>query len=191
MSASQVSARPSAARERLLTTASRLFYKEGIHTVGIDRVIAEAGVTRATFYRHFPAKQDLVVAYIQRRDEQIRSVVAEAFKLPLKPREMLALLMRGIADEVCGTGFRGCPFINAAAEYPDSDHPVRQAIRAHRDWFRQTIHNLVAASGHPEPDRATQLLVSFRDGAMAGGYLDDPQAASDSLTSVVDMVLAG
>jgi AcrR family transcriptional regulator len=164
-------------RERLLAAASTLFYAEGIRSIGVDRLIAEAQVTKATFYRHFPTKDDLVVAYLRGRDGTIRGRLAQAAALGAgDPRRTLALLLDGLADEVCGPGFRGCPFINAAAEFPDATHPVRLLIAEHRDWFRTALAELAAGCGHPDPARAAEALALLRDGAMVGGYLDGDTA---------------
>lgn len=112
---------PSAARERLLSTAARLFYGEGIRAVGVDRVIAEAQVTRATFHRHFPGKEDLVTAYPQAEDQRIRARVEHGVRHAGSPRQAMGLLIDGIGEEISAPGFRGCPSINAAAEHPDPE----------------------------------------------------------------------
>jgi AcrR family transcriptional regulator len=175
-------------RERLLETASHLFYAEGIQAVGVDRLIAEGGVTKATFYRHFPSKDDLVLAYLRGRDAAIRAQFAAATTKVGSAEQALDLLVAGIADETCGAGFRGCPFINAAAEYPHPEHPVRRAIGEHRAWFRDALASLAAACGHPDPPAAAAMLVMLRDGAMVGGYLDGP-AVSAALARAVHAVL--
>jgi AcrR family transcriptional regulator len=184
------SATASPARARLLETASSIFYADGIRHVGVDRIIAEAQVTRATFYRHFPSKEDLVLAHIEQRDQQIRSAVTEAFRTSTDPVVLLVMLMAGIGEEVCGPGFRGCPFINAAAEYSDPEHPVRRAVQAHRSWFRQTVLNLVTAAGCSDSEHTTAVLVLLRDGAMAGGDLDDPAVVREHLMRTVRTVIA-
>lgn len=89
----------------------------------MDRVVEEAQVTRATFYRHFPSKEDLVRAYLQAEDQRIRGRVAEVRAETGTATDALNLLLGGIGAEICGPGFRGCPFINAAAEYPDKRSP--------------------------------------------------------------------
>ncbi|AXB44946.1 TetR/AcrR family transcriptional regulator [Amycolatopsis albispora] len=172
-------ARRSAARTRLLEAAARIFYAEGIHAIGVDRVIEEADVSRATFYRHFPSKDELVRAYLEAEDHAIRANVAAAAERFDNPREVLEGLVSGLGDQICGAGFRGCPFINAAVEYPDPAHPVRQAVRAHRDWFAGALSELAVASGIPAELSGT--LVFLRDGAMVGGYLEEPEAVRAQL----------
>lgn len=162
----------SAARERLLRTASDLFYREGIHAVGVDRIIAEAGVTRATFYRHFPSKQDLVEAYLGVEDATIRDAFARAREVTDEPHALLGLVIDGLADDVARLHTRGCPFINAAAEYPDPASGVRQAVGEHREWFRGELEALLAAADAGDPATAAGQLVLLRDAAMVGGYLD-------------------
>ena len=169
--------KPSAARERLLSTASRLFYAEGVHTVGVDRVISEAQITRATFYRHFPGKEDLVVAYVRDQDLALRAQAAEIAETTTDPTQLLAAIVEGIAQRLTATGFRGCPFINAAAEYSDAASPVRLAVDEHRVWFRATVSELLTAAGHPDPEYATDLLVMLRDGGQVAAYLGDPSVA--------------
>ncbi|GAA4992020.1 TetR/AcrR family transcriptional regulator [Kitasatospora paranensis] len=176
--------RRSAARERLLETASGLFYAEGVQAVGVDRLITAAGVTKATFYRHFPGKDELVLAYIQQRDRDVRARFAAAGAAARDPRGVLDLLVGTLAEEICGPGFRGCPFINTAAEYPDPAHPVRQAVAEHRRWFRAALADLAAGCGHPDPETAAGILVLLRDGSMVAGNLDGG-AAREHLRSAV------
>lgn len=175
-----VEKRPSEARERLLTTASALFYREGIHAVGVDRVVLEAGVTRATFYRHFPSKEDLIEAYLEREDSSIRAGVFAARQLDPGPEELLEILIQGIADDVEFNHTRGCPFINASAEYPDAASPVRVAIRDHRGWFKDELRTALDAARHPDAQGAAAALVLLRDAALVGGYLDGPHEMRDT-----------
>lgn len=169
--------RPSEARERLLKAASLLFYREGIHSVGVDRVIEEAGVTRATFYRHFPGKDDLVTAYLEREDRALRAAAEKAAKKATDPRDLLPMVLDGVADEVGRKRYRGCPFINAAAEYPDAKHPVRVAIREHRAWFKGVLVQAVTLAGRPDAEALAESLVLLRDAALVGGYLDGSHTA--------------
>lgn len=162
----------SEARERLLRTASELFYAEGIHVVGVDRILAEAGVTRATLYRHFPGKESLVEAYLGVEDANLRGALEGARAATDDPVELVELIIQGIADDVARHHTRGCPFINAAAEYPDPDSGVRRAVGAHRAWFRGALEQALAAAGAKDPVTAAGQLVLLRDAALVGGYLD-------------------
>ena len=162
----------SLAREKLLATASELFYREGIHSVGVDRIIGEAGVTRATFYRHFPSKEDLVEAYLGVEDANIRGAFAAAEASGAAPKQLVGLVIDGLADDVARHHTRGCPFINAAAEYPDADSGVRKAVAEHREWFRSELESVLSAAEVPDAEGAAGQLVLLRDAAMVGGYLD-------------------
>ncbi|WP_406248181.1 TetR/AcrR family transcriptional regulator [Microbacterium sp. M] len=172
MSTSNTTPRPSAARTRLLDAATRLFYEEGIHAVGIDRIIAEAGVTRATLYKQFAGKENLVLAYLRGEDEVLRGLFAAAAGVSDDPEVLLNATVDGIAADVRDRHTRGCPFINAAAEYPDADGAVRALISEHREWFRSTLESLAEAAGLDDPTDAAASLVLLRDAALVGGYLD-------------------
>jgi AcrR family transcriptional regulator len=167
-------------RERLLSTARRLFYSEGIHTVPVDRLVTEAGVTRATFYRHFPAKEDLVEAYLRATDADLRAAVADALD-QADPKLSAAALLELIGQVTCSAGFRGCHFINASAEYPDPAVPVRVAVAEHRAWFQDTVTELAAQAGHPDPDHAGRVLVLLHDGALSAAELDDPRQVRETV----------
>src|SRR5689334_19359737 len=121
-------ARPSEARSRLLGTASRIFYAEAIHAVGIERIVAEAEATRATPYRHFPGKADLVLPYLTTADQAIRGQAGALAAAGHPPADTLRALAGSIAEGIRSPGFRGGAFLNAAAEYPDADHPVPGAV---------------------------------------------------------------
>lgn len=162
-------------RDRLLATARRLFYADGIHSVGVDRLVTEANVTRATFYRHFATKEALVEAYLRATDADLRTAVADALAGD-DPQVALNALLDLIGHTTDAPGFRGCHFINAAAEYPDPHSPVRVAIDDHRAWFQRTVTELAAQLGHPDPVQAGQMLVILHDGALAAAQLDDRAA---------------
>src|SRR6476646_5875 len=104
--------RPSAARQRILDTADRLFYNEGIHAVGVNRIVAEAAVTRVTLYRHFPSKNDLIASYLEGRARfdhvQVDGLIAE---YPDDPRRALTELATALTHDDFAAVQRGCPFI--------------------------------------------------------------------------------
>ncbi|KPI06601.1 transcriptional regulator, TetR family [Actinobacteria bacterium OV450] len=171
-------------RERLVRAASRLFYYEGVRAIGVERLIAEAGVTKATFYRHFASKDDLVLAYLQTKDAYYRSV-AEPLAAGHPPAEAIDLIFEAISQHALERGFRGSPFMNATAEYPDAEHPVRRLVASHREWIRELFENLLTRLGHAEPRSAAGALLMLYDGAMAAGYLD---ASADAHKTLLDAV---
>jgi AcrR family transcriptional regulator len=158
----------SEAARRILAVAGPRFYREGIRAVSADAVMADAQVTKATFYRHFPTKDDLVAAYLATVAAAERAAV-EAWRATLPPQDVLTAYADRLAAQACGEGFRGCPFLNAVAEYPDPDHPVRRVADDHRAWLRATAADLLRAMGVPGAPEVAVQLVMLRDGAMVAG----------------------
>jgi AcrR family transcriptional regulator len=178
------------AKLRILLTADELFYDEGIRSVGIDRLIATANVTKATFYKHYGSKDRVITAYVGYRHRQAAEEFARITPADLSPAGALTAVRDSILDAIAAPGFRGCPFINAAAEFSDAQHLVRFAVREHREWYATVLERLTRALGHPMPGDAADELVLARDGAMSGGYAGDPIAASAALTRVFDRMIA-
>lgn len=177
------------ARVRILGTANRLFYDEGVHSVGVDRIIAESGVTKATFYKYYRSKELLMVAYLELRDNYTRELVHSVYRETNDPLERIRGLASAIAAEARKPDFRGCPFINATAQFNDPSHPVRQAITRHRQWYTDVIRQLFADAGHPRPADATDDYFLARDGAYASANLGDTQAALDALDRAMDRLV--
>ncbi|WP_231954695.1 TetR/AcrR family transcriptional regulator [Actinoplanes derwentensis] len=170
-------------RERLLEAATEMFYAQGLRAVSADKIIERVGTTKVTFYRHFRTKDDLIVAYLERRAAQEREGIGQAVDLAGGDiGKALDLIAGGIGAVACSPGFRGCPFINAAAEYPDPDSPVRKVVDTHRGWYTSVYESLIAPLGLPDQAAVVAQLVLFRDGAMVAGYLGDPAAVAESLS---------
>jgi AcrR family transcriptional regulator len=172
--------RPSEARSRLLSTATRIFYTEGIHAIGVDRILAEAKVTRATFYRHFPGKEDLIVAYLGEIHQMERGGLTAVIAAHPDPAEALLAVADTIGRNITSPGFRGCAFLNAAAEYPNAGHPVHQLLIAHRQWFVDTLTDLFKQIAPDSAEAAARHFVMLRDGAMAAGCLSNAKTVSDT-----------
>ncbi|MGW3632226.1 TetR/AcrR family transcriptional regulator [Streptomyces sp. NPDC005122] len=181
--------RVSEARERLLRTAGQLFYAEGIHTVGVDRLVAESKITNATFYRHFRSKEDLAVAYIGSVDHAVRTQIGSLMAADVPNDGILRGIGASLVEQIRSPGYRGCAFLNAAAEFPDPDHPVHRAVVQHREWFLQTITGLFAGITAAQAEHAGRHFVMLRDGAMSAGYLGDPVPAGETLVRGIDGLL--
>jgi AcrR family transcriptional regulator len=177
-------------RERIVEAATGLFYAQGLRAVSAEKIIAQVGITKVTFYRHFPTKDDLIVAYLERRAKWERDAIAQAREAADDAPGVFRILAGAIGAESCRPGFRGCPFINAAAEYADPEHPVRRVVDAHRRWFRQTIQDLLNEINVPDSARAADQLVMLRDGAMVSGYLSDPSIVGDALDKAFRAIIA-
>lgn len=179
------------ARGRILATAMRLFYYEGIRSVGIDRLIAESSVTKATFYKHFGSKDALILTYMECVHEETVATVNALHTEAGDGAETLRLLLSEIQRDAHREDFRGCPFINAAGEYPDESHPVRSIVTRHRDWYSAFIAEQFRLAGHPLPGDAADEYIVIRDGAMVGGYVGDPIATTAALSRLGNDCLAG
>lgn len=178
------------AKGRILDIANTLFYEDGIRNVGVDRIIAASSVTKATFYKHYRAKDNLIVEYITNRHHTVRANLEAIIANAPDPEIALRDFVAAVVAEIASPGFRGCPFINAAAEFPDAAHPVRKVVTAHREWYVDTLAELLKEMGHPVPGDAADELLLARDGALSGGYAGDSVAASAALTRIANRVLA-
>jgi AcrR family transcriptional regulator len=182
---------PSApAKLRILETANQLFYDDGIRNVGVDRLISASSVTKATFYKHYGSKDRLITEYIDNRHRIAVEWVAQQAARDDDALTMLRAFQEAITTAIATPGFRGCPFINAAAEFPDGNHPVRRAVERHREWYVDVLEQLLRQVGHPMSGDAADDLMLARDGAMTGGYAGDPIASTTALNRAFERVIA-
>ncbi|HYA45696.1 MAG TPA: TetR/AcrR family transcriptional regulator [Acidimicrobiales bacterium] len=169
---------PVGARERILATAFRLFYAHGIRGVGVDAIIAESGVAKATFYKHFPSKDDLVLAYLDRADAAwMGALKLAAAAAGPKPREQLVGMFDALVAACRTTGYHGCAFISTASEATPGT-AVHARAMAHKQAVNNWVQELAIAAGADEPDRLARGLTLLLDGGLSAGVLDaDPGAA--------------
>lgn len=164
-----------AARDRILNTAQRLFYQQGIRATGIDKVIAEAGVTKVTFYRHFPAKNALILAFLQQRHQ--RWMAAFDAALAQQPAVVDAL-PDALLSWFNEADFRGCAFINSAAELGDSLPEANALILAHKRAMAAAIAQKLPAE---QQDKIGQIVLLV-DGAIVQVQLGE--AVSETIERV-------
>lgn len=162
-------------RQRLLASATNLFATEGIRVIGIDRILREADVAKASLYSLFGSKDNLVVAYIQQLDEQARKDFAERTAEMTDPEDKILAFFDTVIDEEPAKNFRGSYFLNAANEYPkpetESEEQILAACMEHRRWMHSTMTQLLnEKNGYPSATQANQLLI-FLDGGLAGARL--------------------
>ncbi|EKS9799020.1 MULTISPECIES: TetR/AcrR family transcriptional regulator [Burkholderia] len=157
-------------RERILQTASELFYREGTRAVGVDLIVAQAGVAKTSLYRHFATKDDLIEAFLLREDADFWAhwdAVAAQYRRT--PREELDAQLQWIGERIARPGYRGCPQINIAAEYADGNHPARKVAVAHKQELRRRLAELAEAIGVDEPETFALRLATVIDGALSSG----------------------
>lgn len=169
------------ARERILEAADRLFYRDGIRAVGIDTVIAEAGVAKMTLYSHFKSKDELIAAYLRRRDERFRTWFATTVEQhAAKTGDWLAGLFVALGEWFVTPDFRGCAFINATAELPDPHHPGRKAIAEHKQLFTDFVVEVLRKAHVKNPNQVVGAIGLLINGAILESACEGSPAAAET-----------
>jgi AcrR family transcriptional regulator len=192
MAARRSEARPSEppARERVLRAARRMFYERGIRAVGVEAIVAEAGVTKMSLYRHFASKDELVAACLAERMERFWGWWDEAAASnPGDPRGQLLATFEALARRTTRPGFRGCPMTNAAIEFPEAGHPSRLLSEAHKRELRDRLRALAAAAGARDPEPLTDGLLLLIEGAYASSQTFGPDGPARSVARAADALL--
>jgi AcrR family transcriptional regulator len=165
------------ARERLLAAANELFYTEGVQTVGIDRVIEQAGVAKASLYNTFGSKENLVQAYLESRHQTTVDRLRRSVERHSDPRQRLLAVFDAQAEMFAEPGFHGCAFITASAEAPDGGL-IENAANAYRAEIRSLLTELAADAGVSDPATLGRQLQLLYDGAGLAARMDrDPHVA--------------
>lgn len=179
-------------RERILDAASPVLYRDGVHGAGVDALVAATGVAKATLYRHFPSKDLLVEAFLRRRDERWRAWLDEEVeRRAAGGREPLLAVFDALEEWFSTEGFRGCAFINAAAEITDPRHPALDAVREHKRLLREHLVRLAARSGAPAPDALGDAVLLLVEGAIVTAQIEgSPGAAARARRAVAALLSA-
>jgi AcrR family transcriptional regulator len=154
------------ARDRILNTASTLFYQQGIRAIGVDTIIAKSEVAKTTFYRYFPAKDDLVVAYLEERNQRFWELFEAAVSQSQgKPKQQLLAIFGWLDGLLASPDSQGCPFLIVASEFPETDYPGHQVAIVHKTKLRDRLTALATASGIKRADELSAGLMLLIDGA--------------------------
>jgi AcrR family transcriptional regulator len=180
----------SSARDRLLAAADELFYEEGVHTVGIDRVIERAGVAKATLYSAFGSKDELIRAYLARRHAARRERLTRALATRYStPQERLLGVFDVLEETLAEPGFRGCAFVNASAESRPGS-VAEEASDEYRAWVRSLFVDLAEAAGAVDPQLLARQLVLLYDGATVTARMDRDRGAAATARAIAAQLLA-
>ncbi len=169
-------------RQKLLAAADELFYNEGVHAVGIDRIIEKASVARGSLYYNFDGKDDLIKEYLLGRHAAWTARVDEAVAESKDPGEKILAVFDALGTLFAEPGYRGCSFMNAVAEAP-ADGPEIKAAANYRSWLHELFGDLVAALNVRHPQQLTEQLVVLYDGAVTAAQMDkSPHSAATART---------
>ena len=174
---------------RVLEVASDLFYRRGIHAVGVDTIAAESGVTKRTLYDRFGSKDALVTAYLAARDRRWRAAVLARLDAAGQDPVARVLAPFDVLSEWLAPGSRGCAFVNAFAELPDPDHPARRLVVAEKIWLRDLFRSLLRDAEVGDPDTLAAQLLSLHEGASVSYSIVDDTAAATRARSAADILL--
>ncbi|AKV00647.1 transcriptional regulator, TetR family [Labilithrix luteola] len=169
------------ARDRLLAAANELFYREGVHTVGIERVLEKAGVAKASLYSTFGSKEALVRAYLEARAQRRQARIAERIAQHEEARDKILAIFDLLAEIAAEPGYRGCAFVNATAEEPEGDTQVRQVAASTRTWLLAIFLDLAKQISARDGEVLARQLGVLYDGAVVGASMErDPKVPREA-----------
>lgn len=178
-------------RDKVLETASALFYTRGVRAVGVDLVVEKAGVAKTSLYRHFRTKDDLIAAFLAREDEDFWGVWDRvAAQHPDDAEAELHAQLDWIGERVGRPNYRGCPQINVAAEFPEADHPARKVGEAHKREMRRRLKLIAERLDAAAPDALAGQLAVLINGAFVSSQIFAPGEATALLQRAADALIA-
>ncbi len=158
-------------RDHLMATAWRLFYRDGFRAVGIDLILAEAGVAKMTLYNHFSSKEELIVALLEKRDRELRAAMAATVEAAGKsPTQRLLAAFDWLEGWFGSPDFNGCVFIRALSEYPEATHAIHRTAWNHKVAVKEMLAQLCAAAGASNPAGLAETLSLLIDGAIVAAH---------------------
>jgi len=168
----------SEARQRILETADRLFYQDGIRAVGIDRIIAEAAVAKMSLYKHFASKDELILAALKYREEKVLAFFGSAMERHGKrTKDKLRAFFAALKDWFESPGFRGCAFQNAAVELADAKHPGSDFVKGHKRRFQEFLSGLIEESRGKAAAKVAPAVGLLVEGAIVTAMIQGSPAA--------------
>lgn len=177
-------------RDKILDVARELFYQQGIRAVGVDTIVEKADVAKTSLYRFFGTKDQLIESFLRAENEEFWAYwnkVSERHQG--SPREELSAHLNWIAAYISGPKFRGCPFLNATAEFPDKEHPARRVCYENKKELHHRLEHLCEASGLVDPTTMANFLVLLIDGAFANSPILGKKGTSTTLVAAAEALL--
>ena len=181
------------ARERVFAVAADLFYRKGIRAVGVEEIVNEAGVAKISLYRSFKSKDDLIVAYLEQRNAEFWQQWDQRFApFAEDPRALLDAITDYLARRTTQAGYRGCPFINYAVEFPDPSHPGHRVVDVNKREWRRRFTAIAEALGAPKPKLLADGLLLLIEGTYAiSQTLGGPSGPGAAISAAAKAMVAG
>ncbi|MEQ1953187.1 TetR/AcrR family transcriptional regulator [Mesorhizobium sp. CN2-181] len=178
------------AADRILDTARKLFYREGIRAIGVDEIVRQAGVTKPSLYRSFASKDDLAASYLKVYDQEFwKRFDAAVAAHPGDPRKQIFAFLSRVGERAVMEGYRGCGMTNAAVEYPEPNHPARAVGEANKRELRRRLREMAADMGAPDPDILGDGLLLLIEGAYISGQLFGPGGPAATVAQNADRLI--
>ncbi|MGZ8722743.1 MAG: TetR/AcrR family transcriptional regulator [Aeromicrobium sp.] len=178
------------ARDRILDMASELFYRDGYHAVGIDTIVARSGVAKMTLYRHFPSKDDLIAAYLERANVEFWDWLEAEIESVEDPRAKLVAAFDATATVAASPRCLGCTFQAAASEFPELDHPGHRVALAHKRRALERLAELARSAELRDPDGLAGQLLLLMDGAWVAARMFGPHNHATSVAGAARALIA-
>jgi len=178
------------ARDRILDTATELFYRDGYHAVGIDTIVERSGVAKMTLYRHFPSKDELIAAYLERSNEEFMAWLEDEIAVADDPKAKLVAAFDATAKLATSRRCLGCTFQGAASEFPEMDHPGHRVALAHKRAVLERFSGLARESGLRDPDGLAAQLLLLMDGAWVAARMFGPDNHAGSVAAAAQALIA-
>jgi AcrR family transcriptional regulator len=178
------------AKDKLISSALRLFYRYGIHSVGVDRIIEESNVSKMTFFKHFPTKRDLVLEFLKVRDKQFSDWFNKSLESRFKDKKKkLPVAIEVVELWFKSSDFRGCAFINTTAESGPDKNEEKALCLGHKKHFAKILEELALEDGYKSAETIADQLVIAIDGATIRAQMDGAQAGISALRSLTDIII--
>lgn len=178
-----------APKDKVFQTAARLFYQHGYRAIGVDTLAAESGIGKMTLYRHYPSKDDLIVAYLKDSNEIFWSNFEQIIKDAPTPRDKLLAFFESLQEYVTTPACYGCPFLNVATEYPETDYPGHQIALEHKQSVRAKFRELSKEAGAQDPKVLADQLFLLMDGAYMASRMFGAKNPASHLASAAKTLI--
>ena len=185
---------PPTTSQEIVNVAGDLFFRQGYRAVGVDTIVKETGVAKMTLYRHFPSKDDLIVAYLEQVNRLMWEWLDDAVRPHAgKPREQLVAVFQALEKLVKSPECYGCAFMMAASEFPELDSPGHKVALAHKQRMRDRFRDLARQAGARQPEVLANQLLLLMDGAFAEARMFGPKnpaaSVAEAATALIDVQL--